>query len=37
LFEITSVLFVDKHQIKVVSCAKFLVHVPERGCQVETT
>ena len=35
LLEIAPVLLVDKHQVEVIPCTKFLVHISECGRQVE--
>jgi hypothetical protein len=35
LLEITSVLFVDEDEIKIITRAELLVYVAERWCQVE--
>jgi hypothetical protein len=35
LFEITSILFVDQDEVKIIACAELFVHVAECGGQVK--
>lgn len=34
LFEVSSILFINQHQVQEVTHRKFLVDVPHGGCQV---
>jgi hypothetical protein len=37
LFEVPPILLVDKHEIQVVTCTKFLVHFAKRWCEIKAT
>jgi len=37
LLEITSILFVNKHEIEIISRAELFVHITEGRCQIEST